>query len=158
MRWEYKTCIIKSVSRTVNERLCMFNILDPSLPCRQCRLKLLSLPISPVADQQGCSNLSHIKTCLQLVFDDSSTPQQNLSLRRHQIWALEDHLDVFLLYTERPVLYWWRNKNLVSWLWTGVLSGKFLGYMCWLVFSEKCNRLTCCFFHFFCKTMDALLG
>ena len=31
-----------------------------------------------------------------------------------------------------------------------ILSGQFLGYMCWLVFSEKHNRLTCWFaFHIF---------
>ena len=30
-----------------------------------------------------------------------------------------------------------------------ILSGQFLGYMCWLVFSEKRNRLTCWFFRIF---------
>ena len=32
-----------------------------------------------------------------------------------QIWALEDHLDVFLLYTDGTILYRWGNKNLGSW-------------------------------------------
>ena len=30
-----------------------------------------------------------------------------------------------------------------------IQSGQFLGYLCLLVFSEKRNRLTCCFFAFF---------
>ena len=40
-----------------------------------------------------------------------------------------------------------------------ILSGQFLGYLCWIVFSENRNRLTCWFFRIsFCSTKDALLG
>ena len=36
-----------------------------------------------------------------------------------------------------------------------ILSGQFVGYIYWLVFSEKCHRLT--FFLFFSRTMAVLL-
>ena len=35
-----------------------------------------------------------------------------------------------------------------------ILSGHFLGYMYWLVFSEKCNHLKCWFFRFLFFLLD----
>ena len=48
-------------SHAVNDWLCMLNILDLGLPCKQCMLNVCPCQYQS-SDQHGCMNLYHITT------------------------------------------------------------------------------------------------
>ena len=62
-------------SRTVNDRLCMFNILNPGLSCKQCSLNVCPYQCYQLSDQQGCRNLYYV-TFFFLFWLILKTPQK----------------------------------------------------------------------------------